>query len=296
MVNSNSKKQYIQTYLSLVKKANSEKLDDIYNHIVNSRVKDTTKLNYLNSIISLKKIDPSLVKGDLTDVSELRDKLNIKLDKARSENNITAGQAPAMEKISIDDLHDFVDELDKKKDESLRALEDYILIAMMVNYPLRNDLQEVKLTNHKADLKTPLNAIFVPKSGNAILSLKEYKTAKTYGDLNIPMSDKISDAIRKLVKSDTFRKHLFVNKDNKPLTSSAFTHRLNKIFMDKFGVPASSTIIRKIYLSGKYKDVVEEMEKDAKMMGHSISTQQKVYVSNNDKTKKKGKAKTLDET
>ena len=37
-------------------------------------------------------------------------------------------------------------------------------------------------------------------------------------------------------------------------------------------------MLRKIYLSSKYSNVKEEMEKDAHIMGHSVETQQKVYV------------------
>ena len=40
----------------------------------------------------------------------------------------------------------------------------------------------------------------------------------------------------------------------------------------------STTLLRKIYLSSKYSKVKEDMEKDAHMMGNSVSTQQAVYV------------------
>lgn len=98
MVNSNSKKQYLTTYMSLIKNAKSESLKDIYDYIVKKNVKDATKASYLNSIISLKKLDNSLVKGDLKDIVELRDKLNIKIEKHRETNNITEGQQEAIKK------------------------------------------------------------------------------------------------------------------------------------------------------------------------------------------------------
>jgi hypothetical protein len=76
------------------------------------------------------------------------------------------------------------------------------------------------------------------------------------------------------------RKYLFVNIKGDPLSSSSFTHKLNRIFMKRFGVPISSTLIRKIYLTGKYGKVLEEMKDDSKVMGHSLGTQQKIYIRN----------------
>ena len=290
MVSLNSKKQYLQTYLSLIKKANSSDMNDLYDYIVKSKVKDNTKLSYLNSIISLKKIDSELVTGDLKDISELRDKLNIKIEKAREVNNITESQEVAMNKINLNDLKKFVEELAEAKDNSIRNLEDYLLIKLMVEFPLRNDLQEIRLTTHKQDLKTPFNVIYIPKSGKSILSLKEFKTARKEGEIIIDIPIDISDDIRKLIKLDKFRKFLFVNRDNNPLSSSSFTHKLNSLFKKRFGIPISSTIIRKIYLSGKYSGVLEEMKEDARVMGHSTQTAQKIYISNKKIFKKDSEA------
>jgi hypothetical protein len=48
---------------------------------------------------------------------------------------------------------------------------------------------------------------------------------------------------------------------------------LNKVFGKKVG----SSMLRHIYLSGKYGNELEEMKKDAEAMGHSVS-QQKEYI------------------
>lgn len=283
MVNINSKKQYLQTYLSLVKKSNSEKIDDIYKYIVKADVKDATKASYLNSIISLKKLDQSLVKGDLKDIIDLRDQLTVKIEKDRNEDNLNEKQKNAIEKIKLDDLEKFVNELKLKRLNSNKDLEDYILIYLMVNYPLRNDLQEIHLTFHKSDLKQPLNVLYIPKKGKSILSLKEYKTSKTNGSIIINLDEDITNDIKLLIKNNINRKFLFCNLNNEALSSSSFTHKLNRIFKKKFDIPISSTILRKIYLTGKYGDVMEEFHKDNKLMGHSSQVAQKIYISNNKK-------------
>jgi integrase len=273
-----SKKQYLSTYMSLIKKAESEDLDKIFEYIKNANVKDTTKLSHLNSIISLKKIDSKLVKGDLSKIKEYRDNLNMTIENNRKENNVNEKQAKALDTVSLDDLKNFVTKLDENKNKSIDDLENYILVKMMVSHPVRNDLQEILLTRTKKDLQQPVNAIFVPTGAgkNAILSIKEYKTSKSGGDINIHIDEDLTNDIKKLMKDG--RRWLFVNNKRQPFSSSSFTHKLNRIFKKEFGVPISSTLIRKIYLTGKYGNVANEMEKDAKIMGHSVQTQRDNYI------------------
>jgi integrase len=79
------------------------------------------------------------------------------------------------------------------------------------------------------------------KSG--VLAIREYKTSKTNGDINITLDPEMTNDIKRLTSDG--RKYLFVNIKGDPLSSSSFTHKLNRIFMKRFGVPISSTLIRK---------------------------------------------------
>lgn len=278
-ITTSSKKQYLTSYLSLIKKAGSEDLKDIFEYIKKSSVKDTTKLAYLNSIIGLKKADAKLVKGDLKDVVDYRDRLNVEVENGRKENNLNDRQSKAMEKVKMGDVTKFVDKLNENKSKSTKDLEDYLLVKMMSKYPIRNDFMEVRLTKHKMDLKKPLNSLFVPAAkGEAILAINDDKTSKTYGQRRIKIDADITSDIKKLMKDG--RKYLFVNAKGQPMSSSSFSHRLNRLFQKEFGVPVSSTIMRKIFLTDKYGDVVKDMKNDADMMGHSTATQKDNYIAN----------------
>lgn len=279
MVNQNSKTQYESTYKMLVKNAGSDKPSDLYEYILKKKIKDNTKANYLNSIISLKKIDKDLVKGDLSEISEYRDKLNLKIEKDRETDNITSGQKKAMENVDLNKLNDLVTELDKKKNTSLKTLEDYILLYLMIKYPIRNDLQEIEIVKAKKDIKSNKNILFLGKTTSTIY-LREYKTSKSFGEIKIDLNEDITKDIHNLVNRDINRKFLFVGKENKPLSTSSLTHRLNSITKKYLGYPLGSTLIRKIYLSGKYAPVIEQMKDDAKVMGHSTNTAQAVYIKN----------------
>jgi hypothetical protein len=65
-----------------------------------------------------------------------------------------------------------------------------------------------------------------------------------------------------------------VSQSGEPLTAvNAITRLLNKVFGKKIG----SSMLRHIYISDKYKDVMEEQQKDAANMGHSVELQREYF-------------------
>jgi integrase len=112
----------------------------------------------------------------------------------------------------------------------------------------------------------------------------KYKTAKTYGEQieEIPNTEDkpLLRAIQLLLKYHPLNKpkvkeyKFLVAHDGSPLNSvNAITRMLNKVFGKKVG----SSMLRHIYLTGKYGNQLDEMKKDAEAMGHSVS-EQKEYV------------------
>jgi hypothetical protein len=276
-----SKKQYISTYLFLVKKAKSENIEDIFTFIASSDVKDSTRLNYLNSIIGLKKLDPNLVKGDLSHIIDFRDKLGTKVDKSRKKDNLNENQRKVYEQVSSKSIEDLIEKLKGEKATDTKALEEYILLRLMYPKPFRNDLMDVEICKQKGMLKQR-NCIYLPakKDSKGIIAIVEHKTSSRNGKpLTRELDADLTNDIKTLVKK-TDRKYLFQNGKDKPYSSSAFSHKLNSLFKKHLGTPFSSTMMRKIYLTNKYKDVMEEMEEDAQDMGHSKETAQKVYIDN----------------
>lgn len=280
MLSKNTTEHYERTYNMIVKKALSNKLSDLYNYIKKADVKDNTKLSYLNSIISLKKHDESRIKGNLTKITKYRDDLNTDIEKQRNKNNITDNQKKAVDTVSYEDLIKYKDELKEIKNKNVKSLENYLLIALMLLFPLRNDLQDIKFTNKKIDIRKDNNIIYIPKKGNLTLYLKQYKTSRTQGELVLEIPEELSNDIRHLIKIDSNRKYLFETIKNEPYTSSAFTHKLNALLKKKFNIKIGSTLIRKIYLTSKYSNVLKEMKDDSKVMGHSTQTAQNIYIDN----------------
>ena len=110
------------------------------------------------------------------------------------------------------------------------------------------------------------------------LFIRNYKTSRTNGELKITLDDSLSIDIRSLVNDG--RKYLFHDKSGLPLSSSAFTHRLERIFFKEFKVNLSTSLIRKILATGNCKEHLSQMKNEATQMGHSLDTHLKIYVSN----------------
>jgi hypothetical protein len=285
MVKSNSVEVYLTNLINLIKKSGSEDAEKIMKWVMSQPIKLRTKHNYLNSIVSVHKHRPDLVKGNIEKVKAERNKLQSEINTAVKENNLTDRQRAVMDEVSWKDIEGVRDKLEEHKDQSAKAMEDYVLVSLMIP-PLRNDLQEVRVSHNTRDCKD--NCIHIPKRKGAVATLyvRDHKTSSRGGKPIIrKLSAELSADIVKL--SSDGRTHLFVDRTGKPFTSSGFTHRLNAIFQKHLpngkGLKISSTLLRKMYLTDKYKDykkVAKEMEKDAEQMGHSVGTQQAHYVDN----------------
>jgi len=53
---------------------------------------------------------------------------------------------------------------------------------------------------------------------------------------------------------------------------------ISKTFQDILKKPVGIQMLRKSYLSNKYGNTLEEMKSDSDLMGHSLATQQGIYI------------------
>jgi hypothetical protein len=117
------------------------------------------------------------------------------------------------------------------------------------------------------------------KKGNATFVFNTYKNSKRLGrqtinDIPKPL-EKLIDTWKLFNKSD----YLLVNGQGKPITQSRIAVMLNDIFG---GRNISSSLLRHIYLSDKFKDVnLEDLEKTAHDMGQKDIRRTLKYVDKN---------------
>jgi hypothetical protein len=102
-----------------------------------------------------------------------------------------------------------------------------------------------------------------------------YKTAKTYGRQEVEVPTKLYSILKQWIKINPTDFLLFDSKGEQ-LTNVKLNQRLNKIFKKEVSV----NILRHMYLSGKYGDLIETKKKlnqDFKDMGSSMG-QEQVYI------------------
>ena len=154
----------------------------------------------------------------------------------------------------------------RKKNKNMSDLQDiqaFVMLSLFVLLPPRRalDYSEMKIKNID---KTKDNYI---KGNNLIFNI--YKTSKQKGQQIIEVPKQLKSILNKWVKINTTDYLLFDNKGGK-LTSVKINQRFKKLFGKNFSV----NMFRKLFLSTKYADTMEQMknlEKDMEKMGSSKS-------------------------
>ena len=166
------------------------------------------------------------------------------------------------------------------------VLQEYITLLTYRNIPMRNDVANMRVV-------TPLEYKHISPAtreehnylvGSARVpfhfQINEYKTKKSFGKKKIDIPKVLNREIRKWLRVNKSGYFLTNSSRTEPISANGITKLLTKIFLEHTGKKVSTSLIRHIYLSAKYKDTVKTdkaKEKDAHNFGHSLS-QQKDYI------------------
>jgi len=253
----------------------------------------TTQRNYYNAIIVYlmavkeKKEDPLI-----EEYVELRDTLNKKYEDEQATGVISDKQSKNF--VTIEEVNKMINDMGEeiknkkiKKKEDLTAkdkslLQSYILFNIYTRLPLRNDLAGMEAINKRSynklseEDKKEKNYLVINKN-KMFMVLNNYKTSAKYKELDIDIPKDLEKLLRLYIRVNGMGV-LFKSSTGKPLSRNALSQLLLKETKKRMGKSISTTMLRKIYLSSKYGKVKEEMEKDAKVMGHSTEVAQNVYI------------------
>jgi hypothetical protein len=206
-------------------------------------------------------------------------------------------------KSKFDELKTIFTELLESKSKKIteaqynRLLDLVVLGLYVLQRPRRNmDYQDMLVTNQK--VKVPKKSVAVPedisndtKTMSNVLNLADnkfefnnYKTKGAYLQQTESLDFELRQIIDLYLKYHPLVKEMkkesvpfIVSFDGKAFTNNNdFTRLLNRIFGKKIGV----SMLRKIFLTDKYKDVADEMKKDAASMATSVSTIEGHYIKN----------------
>ena len=268
-----------------------EKPDNVKDKV--SELHFTTQRNYYNAVIVYlmavkdKKEDPLI-----EEYVEIRDTLNKQYEDEQATGVISDKQKNNFVDISevnkmIEDMGNEIKNRKIKKKEDLTAkdkalLESYILFNIYTRLPMRNDLAGMEAINKrtynklKEEDKKERNYLVINKN-KMFMVLNQFKTSAKYKQINIDIPKDLEKLLRLYIRINGMGV-LFKSSTGKPLSRNALSQLLLKETKKRMGKSISTTMLRKIYLSSKYGKVKEEMEADAKVMGHSTGMAQSVYI------------------
>ena len=291
----------VNVYIGNLKKLNNSKPFGDFGFLENvdtvveklGKYKETTKKNYLVSIVSVLSLFP-----DVPKLKELHDKYYGLMMKKKDEiEKADVGDMTKTQEenwIDWDSVKEKFKELEtevntfyKKKtidDTQYQTLLVFALLALYVIVaPRRNKDYQLMFVVDKfePDMDKEKNYYDLAKKR---FIFNNYKTAKKYGRFDYRVPDALRLALSKYLKhrdqrlpvDDHNAKPLLMKSDGTPMVrSNDITKLLNKVF----GKNVGSSMLRHIFLTDKYGDLFKQSKEDSETMAHSLDEQRK-YVRN----------------
>tara|TARA_E500000178_G_C16998433_1_gene744410 strand:- start:297 stop:1325 length:1029 start_codon:yes stop_codon:yes gene_type:complete len=186
------------------------------------------------------------------------------------------------------------EELEKLRDSFEKGSDIRLLISLYTMIPpVRSDYYKVKI--YKDDKLIPDDDTnFIVLNSKPYIGLRKYKTSKTYNTIKINIPTNLEKEIKYSLNKKP-REYLFIQKNGKPYKSNSFNKQMNRLLKDNINGNFSLTAFRHIYITRRDLKLEEKsgLERDevAKIMGHSIATQQNylwhTFEKENEKQNKK---------
>jgi len=172
-------------------------------------------------------------------------------------------------------------EIMKLNTKELSDSRAWILFHILKEIPTRLDYDNMKLISQREyntlKKKNQLTGNYLVSSrGSYKLSFNDYKTNKIYGENIVEVQKPLKLKINIYLKLNDYK----IGDSIFPMTRNAMSNLLTKTSNKIIKKKVSVQILRKFYVSEKYGGIDPEQVKDAKIMGHDLSVQMKVYNKN----------------
>ncbi len=237
----------------------------------------TTRRNVYNAVaVYLEAIDDN----DTAKIYHTeRDKLNEEYVKQNESGIISDKQSPNF--ISYDELISYTHKVraDIKDNQQLHMI--FAILTFLIHRPLRNDLAMVKLINRRSwkkltdEEKDQCYIIFEGGGGTkCTFYCNQYATTKTRPQEILDVDGRARIELHKYIRTWKIQSGevLF------PISKNGLSQLLIRTSQKYIGKNISTNIIRKIISSHKFLDKKVEQEAHSKSIGHSVNTENLIYV------------------
>jgi len=264
----------------------------------------STIRNYMNSaIIYLYAMNNKGNTDDLIEkYSDYRDELNKQYEDESAKGTWSEKQGKNV--ITMEELHKVISDigtelkamklkdLDRLNTRQRSLLQVYMILNVHSVAPMRNDLAGMKIIkkrqyNKLSDEDKKETNYLVLEKNNMFFCLNDFKTNRKFKEKCIELTPELKKVMRFYLRFND-SEYLLTRNDGTPMSRNAISQVLIKTFKKRLGKSVSTNLLRKIYLSHKYSNVKEELEKDADMMMHSTHTAMSKYIKK-DKPEAEGK-------
>ena len=154
--------------------------------------------------------------------------------------------------------------LDKREFQKLQL---FVLLSLITLIPPRRSLDWTAFKLKDVDEEKDNHLTYEKRK--PVFVFVTYKTRKTNGVQREPIPPALHAVMKQWMKVNPHA-HLLMNYNQ---TAGMNQTQLTQLLHGFFGKPVSTSLLRHIYLTGKYGNIpaLKEMEKTAEAMGHSVS-------------------------
>jgi integrase len=242
---------------------------DIILEKINQKPKNTGR-SYLIAIVSaLKGKDEKLYAKYYPYLEQLNSELKSNTTKSEKQEANWLSQDVIMDK-----QRQYMSYLPKKSKKELtepeyNALLDLVILSLYTLTPPRRSQDYINMIIGEPS-STDVNFY-----NNGVFIFNQYKTNKTYKSQIEAVPKELNDILKVYLKFKPKNEHLLCFYDGSCFNhSNQITRILNRIFGNKISV----NMLRNIFLSSKYTDVVKDLNNDVASMGTSSSTAMNQYI------------------
>jgi hypothetical protein len=275
-------KTTLNTTLNKINTATKDTFTKEVISVLNNKLTDNINTKYtfvatIKSIIKNTQLKDILTKTEL----ELIENEFLKLKELKTNKDYTPTATDKQNDRHIP-FKELRIKLDSHKDK-LTQLDHLTYALYTYQPPLRADYNAVRILNDKYSVnELDRKENYYSVKDNKFI-MYEYKTSKIDQEANVFTAPKdlqklITDSLKR-----TPREYLIYNENigsvNRPVSANFLGHKIQFISNELFKIPISITDIRHSYASenGLDKRPYTEVEKSAKIMGHSLTTNQLLY-------------------
>ncbi len=269
----NSLKSYNSAFNKVLKlNKDLTKPDEVEQGINELSISFTTKRNMFNVLHVYMDSKGELELGK--QYAKKRDLLNAEYVEKNESGIISDKQAPNF--ITYDELIAFSHKVraDIKDNQRLHMI--YAILNFLIYRPLRNDLAMVRLITPTAfkKLENKDECYIISQNTKMIFYCNQFATKKTRPQEELEIDGRARIELQKYIKRWGIKSGEVVF----PITKNNLSQLLIKTSQKYIQKNISTTLIRKIVSSHKFLDSKLEQEAHAKSIGHSVATENLVYI------------------